>query len=75
MLTVERLVVSRGAGQGRINRGQRNFRAVKLLLNTIKMDTCYTFVPTHGVHSTKSEILDKLCTLGDFDVSMWVYQL
>lgn len=32
METVKRSVVSGGSGQGRINRAQRIFRAVKLLL-------------------------------------------
>lgn len=37
--------------------------------------TChYTFVQTHGMHTTESEPECKLRALGDYDVSLWLHR-
>ena len=60
------LIASRESVEGWIDRAQRIFRAVRLLYDTIMMDTClYTFVQTHRMCITKSEPYCELWTLGD----------
>ena len=45
----------KGGREGYLGRAQRIFRAVKLLYDTILMDTCHcAFVQTHRLYNTKS---------------------
>lgn len=71
MQTVKSSVVAGGKGRWR-GKARRIFRAVKMYILLIMMDTChYTFVQKQRMQNTKSDSWGKLWTLGDYDVSIW----
>ena len=56
--TVQRSVTFGDLGRGReggIDGAQGNLCAVKLLCDTMVVDTCYTFVQIHRMYNTKGE--------------------
>ena len=64
-------VVVRGGVGERIGRAQTIGRTVKIFCMIMINTFHYTFVQTHKLHNTKNETQGKLCTLGDYNVSMW----